>query len=177
MATMHPILEQLERELNPALEGLDAAETQLHPAARPDKWSIQQIVDHLILTYGLTQHALATRIAKGRPTEARATIAQRARQLVLITAGIFPKGRPAPPAVLPTSTEPLAGHELIQAVHQNLTGVDSLSNQAEVIFGSRRAVSHQILGPLSVHQWRRFHLVHARHHIKQILTIRRDHSV
>src|SRR5579864_9163309 len=102
MATMHPILEQLERHLSPALAGLDAAQTQLRPAAHPEKWSIQQIVDHLILTYGLTQHALATRIAKGRPTEARATITQRARQLVLVTAGFFPKGRPAPPAVLPT---------------------------------------------------------------------------
>lgn len=131
---MHPILEQLERDLSPALEGLDAAQTQLRPTAHPDKWSIQQIVDHLILTYGLTQHALATRIAKGRPTEARASITQRARQLVLVTAGFFPKGRPAPPAVLPMSTEPLTGQALIQAVHLNLTGVDLLSNQAEAIF-------------------------------------------
>ncbi len=174
---MHPILERLERELTPALEGLDAAQTQLRPTAYPDKWSIQQIVDHLLLTYGVTQRALETRIAKGRPTEARASINHRVRQLVLITAGIFPEGRPAPPAVVPSSAEPLTGDTLIQAVHQNLTGVDRLSNQAEAIFGSRRAVSHQILGPLSVHQWRRFHLIHARHHLKQILAIRRDHGL
>lgn len=174
---MHPILERLERELTPALEGLDDEQTQLHPTANPDKWSIQQIVDHLLLTYAVTQHALETRIAKGRPTEARVSIKQHVRQLVLITAGIFPEGRPAPSAVLPSSAEPLTGQALIQAVHQNLTGVDRLSNQAEAIFGSRRAVSHQILGPLSVHQWRRFHLIHARHHLKQILAIRRDHGL
>jgi DinB superfamily len=174
---MHPILEHLERELTPALEGLDAGQTQLTPAAHPEKWSIQQIVDHLLLTYGLTQRALETRIARARPTEARASIKQRVRQFVLITAGIFPKGRPAPLTVQPSPAEPLSGHALIQAVHQNLIGVDQLSNQAEAIFGRRRAISHQILGPLSVHQWRRFHLIHARHHVKQILAIRRDHGL
>jgi hypothetical protein len=174
---MHPILERLERELTPSLQGLDATQTQLRPTAHPDKWSIQQIVDHLILTYALTQRSLETRIAKGRPTQAPVSIKHRARQFVLVTLGIFPEGRPAPAAVVPSLDEPLNGDALIQAVHQNLTGVDRLSDQAESIFGRGRAVSHQILGPLSVPQWRRFHLIHARHHIKQILAIRRDHGL
>jgi DinB superfamily len=174
---MHPILERLERELTPSLRDLDATQTQLRRTAHPDKWSIQQIVDHLILTYALTQRSLETRIAKGRPTHAPVSIKQCTRQFVLVTLGIFPEGRPAPLAVLPSPAEPLSGHALIQAVHQNLTNVDRLSNQAESIFGHRRAVTHQILGPLSVPQWRRFHLIHARHHIKQILAIRRDHGL
>jgi hypothetical protein len=174
---MDPILERLEHELTQPLQGLDATQTQLRPTAQPDKWSIQQIVDHLILTYALTQRSLETRIAKGRPTHAPVSIKHRTRQFVLVTLGIFPQGRPAPPAVVPSPAEPLNGHALIQVAHQNLTGLDRLLNQAESIFERRRAISHQILGPLSIHQWRRFHLIHTRHHIKQILAIRRDHGL
>jgi DinB superfamily len=175
---MHPTFERLEQELTPALEGLDAAQTQLRPTAHPDKWSIQQIVDHLLLTYAMTQRSLETRIAKGRRTQAVVSMRQRTRQLVLVTLGIFPGGRPAPAALEPSPTQPpLTGQEIIQAIHRELTGLDQLSNQAESLFGSRRALSHHVLGPLSIPQWRRFHLIHARHHLKQILAIRRDHGL
>jgi hypothetical protein len=33
------------------------------------------------------------------------------------------------------------------------------------------------LGPLGAGQWRRFHLSHGRHHIRQILAIRRAHGI
>ncbi len=47
---------------------------------------------------------------------------------------------------------------------------------AEQLFGSRRrSVRHMILGPLSLAQWRRFHLVHGRHHIRQIAAIRAEY--
>jgi DinB superfamily len=174
---MHSTFERLEREFTPALEGLDAAQTQLRPIAHPDKWNIQQIIDHLLLTYAMTQRSLATRIAKGRRTQAVVSMRQRTRQLVLVTLGIFPGGRLAPAALEPSLTQALTGQEIIQAIHRELAGLDHLSNQAESLFGSRRALSHHVLGPLSIPQWRRFHLIHARHHLKQILAIRRDHGL
>jgi hypothetical protein len=174
---MHSTFERLERELTPALEGLDAVQTQLRLTAHADKWSIQQIVDHLLLTYAMTQRSLETRIAKGRRTRAVVSIKQRTGQLVLITLGIFPDGRPAPAGLEPSPNQPLTGQEIIQAIHRELTGLDQLSNKAEAVFGNRRALSHHVLGPLSIPQWRRFHLIHARHHLKQILAIRRDHGL
>jgi hypothetical protein len=36
-------------------------------------------------------------------------------------------------------------------------------------FGSRTPVlNHPIMGPFSVNDWRRFHWVHTRHHLRQI---------
>jgi hypothetical protein len=174
---MHPTLERLERELAAALGGLDATQTQLRPIASPDKWSIQQIVDHLLLTYALTQRSLAERIAKGRPTQAPVSVKHRARQFVVVTLGVFPGGRLAPAPVNPSPTEPRTGSALTQAVHQELTSLDQRCVQAEDLFSRRRAVTHHVLGPLSVFQWRIFHLVHTRHHIKQILAIRRSHGL
>jgi hypothetical protein len=34
-----------------------------------------------------------------------------------------------------------------------------------------------ILGPLTIRQWRKFHLIHGRHHIKQIRAIRAAHHL
>jgi hypothetical protein len=31
-----------------------------------------------------------------------------------------------------------------------------------------------VLGPLSMQQWRKFHLIHGRHHLKQIARIRAE---
>jgi hypothetical protein len=174
---MHPTLARLEQELTPALDGLDATQMQLRPTSNPGKWSIQQIVDHLLLTYSLTQRSLEQRIAKGRPTQAPVLFEHRARQFVCVTLGIFPGGRAAPAPVDPSPTEPRTGSELLRSVHQELTDLDQHCDQAEAIFSSRRTVTHHVLGPLSVPQWRRFHLIHARHHIKQILAIRREHGL
>jgi hypothetical protein len=47
----------------------------------------------------------------------------------------------------------------------------------EAKFGSRiKVLDHPILGPLSIDQWRRFHLVHGLHHVKQIRRLRRELS-
>lgn len=38
-------------------------------------------------------------------------------------------------------------------------------------FGTKRAAAHFLLGPLSAEQWRRFHAIHAGHHLKQVRRI------
>jgi hypothetical protein len=37
---------------------------------------------------------------------------------------------------------------------------------------SRKLLDHPILGPLTGNQWRKFHLVHGLHHVKQIRRLR-----
>jgi hypothetical protein len=39
-------------------------------------------------------------------------------------------------------------------------------------FRGRAIVEHPILGPLTAGQWRKFHLVHGMHHVKQIRRLR-----
>jgi hypothetical protein len=175
---MDPILQQLHNEISSALEGLDSAQTQLRPAADTDKWSIQQIVQHLCLTYAFTETAVEARLAKGTPTQARPTLQQRIGQYFTTTLGIFPSGREAPQRVAPPKImSPVCGSDLVRYSGGHLSRIDKLFNQAEALFGSGRCISHMILGPLSVHQWRRFHLVHCRHHLKQIRAIRVAHKL
>ena len=176
---MDPILQQLHQEIANAIEGLDSAETQFVPPSSPEKWSIQQIVQHLCLTYAFTETAFEARIVKGSPTRAIPTLEQRIYQFSLITLGIFPSGREAPERVAPPRiASPVCGSDLALYAGEHLTRIDKLSHQAEALFGpSRRCISHMMLGPLSIHQWRRFHLIHGRHHLKQIRSIRSAHHV
>jgi DinB superfamily len=175
---MNPTLQQLQQELSSSVQGLDAKQTQLRPPAHPDKWSIQQIVEHLLLTYAATEPALKARLSKGAPTRAKPTLSQRAGNLALFRLGYFPRGRKAPPPVTPQPSLPLCGEDLKQAITESLTSLDKLCAEAANLFGDTApCASHMILGPLSLDQWRRFQLVHGEHHIKQIAAIRRAHHV
>jgi hypothetical protein len=176
---MNPALHQLQREIAYTLDGLDSRETQLHPRAHPDKWSIQQIMEHLLLSYSGTEMALNARLAKGAPTRAKPNLAQRMGQYTLIRLGYFPTGRKAPPLVTPApTTHPLSGAELTSAAAEHLGQIDTLCGEAAQLFGAaNRCASHMVLGPLSVEQWCKFQLVHGEHHLKQVAAIRRAHHV
>lgn len=172
-------LEVLRLELEAALRGLDCQHTQLTPLKRRDKWSIQQIVSHLLKTYAATEYAMDARLVKRTPTAASTTLRQRAGQFLLLRVGYFPQGRVAPEMVEPPLNEDAASSDtLIARVTTALSVMDAKIVACETIFGSdKRTIRHMVLGPLSVDQWRRFHLVHGRHHIKQIAAIRKDHHV
>jgi hypothetical protein len=175
---MDSILQQLHNEIAGSIEDLDSAQTQLAPPASSQKWSIQQIIQHLCLTYASTETAFDARLAKGTPTSARPTIQQRIGQYFLTTLGIFPSGRVAPERVAPPQiATPVCGSDLACHFAQHLARIDRLFNEAEALFGPGRCISHMILGPLSIHQWRRFHLIHGRHHLKQIRAIRVAHNL
>jgi hypothetical protein len=174
---MNPTLQQLQHKLSAALHSLDAAQTQLHSIANPQKWSIQQIADHLILTYASTAAIFETRIAKGTPTQSQPTPPQRVKSFVVLRLGYMPNGRIAPEAVCPGHAPPLSGEKLTHIAIERLHHMDVVIGQAESLFGSIRAVSHGILGPIRTPDWRRFHFVHSTHHIQQILAIRRDHHI
>ncbi len=172
---MDKSLQALKDEMRSAVEDLDAAQTQLRPRQRPAAWSIQQIVEHLLLTYAWTAEVFQSRLARGNATKKAPTALQRIMQSAIVTCGYFPPGRGAPEPVQPkATTELLSGKELFSLVEAEVSRLEDLSTQAEEKFGSGRSVTHFLLGPMSMRQWGRFHLVHARHHLKQIAAIRRE---
>ena len=173
---MNQELETLREELEMVLGGLDAQQTQLRPSGDPARWSVQQTVEHLLLTYAATERAMDARISKASATKARVTLLQRCGQVVVIRAGFFPGGRKAPAMVMPAEDgAPAPSGILIERVEVALKGMDGKINAGEKIFGtSFRAINHAILGPLSIGQWRRFHLIHGRHHMKQIVKVRKE---
>lgn len=175
---MNSILQTLEQQLGHSLTGLTATQTQLRPIDHPEKWSIQQITEHLLLTYAATATALQARLDKGTPTQARPTLQDRIRQFAVTTLGYFPQGRQAPLPVTPApQSAPLAGPDLLALATQSLSNLDQLLDRIESLFGQKRAVNHMILGPLNPHQWRTFQLRHGVHHIQQILAIRKSHNL
>ena len=175
---MNPILQTLQLEIASSLRALDANQTQLRPPRNPNGWSIQQIVEHLLLTYSAAEIALSARISKRSPTKAPPSLKNRVQQYASLSLGYFPIGRKAPPMVTPpSSAPPHSGSELLQTARQYLSSLDIRCTEAESLFGIDRCASHVVLGPLSVDQWRMFQLVHGRHHLKQIANIRKTHNL
>jgi DinB superfamily len=179
---MHPDLKLLQSELDRALAGLDDHQTQLRPCSNsqpdPQRWNIQQIIGHLLLTYGATVTAMDARIAKHAPTRARPSLTQRIGQFAVLRLGWLPRGRKAPAPTTPDpNAAPVSAAALQSMVDSNIASMDARIAAAEQLFGRRRAITHMILGPLSVAQWRRFHLVHGRHHLRQIAAIRAEYRL
>lgn len=169
---MNATLRSLEVKFAEAVHDLDSAKTQ---ARLPRRWSIQQIMEHLILSYSATEAILTSRIGKGRPTQARPSLAQSCGRIYVIRLGFFPRGVSAPVEVTPPNdSPPLPGEHLASMASEHLVRMDALLDRTSKLFGDRKkSVSHLVLGPLSPPQWRKFHLVHGLHHIKQIQAIRK----
>jgi len=179
---MHPLFEQLQSEISRSLAGLDAAQTQLRRANAPEKWTIQQIIQHLCLSYSSTDDVITNRLDKDKPTQAVPTAAQRCAQFVVTKMNFFPSGREAPSIVAPheapsSAASCMSGTMLAKETARRLVRTDQFLEKAHLRFGSLRFASHGVLGPLSTEQWRRFHLVHGRHHLKQIQAIRSDYKI
>jgi hypothetical protein len=176
---MNSTLHQLQREIAGSLRSLDATQTQLHPPSRPNKWSIQQIIEHLLLTYSSTETAINARLTRRTPTRAKPTLAHRISQFAVTRCGYLPTGREAPEMVTPQpTTHPLSGEDLAQTAAEHLARLDLLFTEAETLFGpASRCANHTVLGPLNINQWRKFQLIHGEHHLKQIAAIRKAHNV
>ena len=169
---MHPALDRLYGGLQSQLTAVGPCPMQLRTGGDVRRWSVQQIVEHLLLTYKATNENFRERLEKGSGTKAPVTMQARVGQLVVCTLGMFPKGRQAPTIVLPsTDATPISGDEMLTQVGVELRHFDELANQAERVFGAQRAISHPILGPMSAQNWRLFHLRHGEHHLKQIAAI------
>ena len=171
---MNAMLQDLDAKLKQAVRDLDVTQTQVAPFF---KWNIQQIVEHLNLSYASTAELIRGRILKRRTTNAKSTLPQMCQRLLIINLGYFPGGVAAPETVTPSAGIPLCGEEIGLRYSERLREMDNLLAEASSLFGSTRPVaSHLILGPLSVAQWRRFHVVHGLHHLKQIKVLRRGVS-
>ena len=72
----------------------------------------------------------------------------------------------APKHILPTGA--LALPVVLEGVKTDLLWLDDAAGRTGRVFGSAKVLDHPILGAFTVDQWLRFHLVHTKHHEKQI---------
>lgn len=101
-----------------------------------------------------------------KPLATTQTWAQRGRTLVVVGFGYLPSGREAPPVARPRGVPP---EKVLAEIGPKIAEMDAIIARCEQKLGSRRKLlDHPILGPLTAAQWRKFHLVHGLHHVKQI---------
>lgn len=166
---MHRYLESIQREIDQAVSGLDPHQLAWH---REGKWSAAAILEHLSLTYSGTAKNLQRSLEAGRPRAASPTLRQRVITFAVTGLRYMPHGRQAPAGVVPQGAPP---QTVLPEQRRTLAAADEAITRCEAQFGRRaRIANHPILGPLTARQWRLFHLVHARHHLKQIVRLRRQ---
>jgi hypothetical protein len=163
----------LRSELCGSLMALTAEDAGRRPAGKEGQSCIQEIVEHLLLTYDSLVESLEVRLTAGAPALARATLRERLAQVYVLDMGRFPHGRTASGRVSPTAfVDGADGRELIRRVEAGLLRLDEVVDRAKVLFGGSPALRHGLLGPLPVDRLLEFHQVHGRHHIRQILDLR-----
>ncbi len=168
-------LQRLDTEVTMALVGLDARTTQYAPKGRDDKWSIQQIAEHLQLAVEMSSRGVEARLERGAPARGNANLSQVLGQWAVIKLGWFPATRESPEATTPKRPAVLRnGAQLADRIHAALLEFDKLARKAQKLFGNGPVLRHTVLGPLSIPAWNRFHLLHGQHHIRQMDRIRRD---
>jgi hypothetical protein len=160
-------LEKLKQALESAVEGMSSEQLSWHPA---EKWCAAEVLEHLYLTYAGTIKGFERVMESGKPLATRASMKQRWRTLVVVGLGHMPSGRKAPAMTQPRG---LPAEKVRSEVGAKLVAMDAIIAQCEARFGRGiHLLDHPILGPLTATQWRKFHLVHGRHHEKQLRRLR-----
>ncbi len=169
---MHPVLQQVFESYGDRLAPKPADWCQLHPVQNERLWNAQELIEHLALTCRSTSRTLQERLKRG-PTAAHSTPAQWILQMAVLNFGRMPRGTPAPVFARPGQLHwpPMSGVELLDQFRQEIDQMDALIDACRNRFGLQRVASHFILGPLRPDQWRRFHVIHLRHHLGQLQRI------
>lgn len=170
MPVMHPVLDQVRAALAAELAGKSAEAVARHPQGDVARWNGWQVVQHLIASWRSTSGGLADRMQKGRPLLTTPTPGQRIMQVAVTRLGFLPSGRQAPSEVRPPDgpSQPVSGDALIAAFTEPLIEMDRLLTAIEPSAGRAPVLTHFVLGPMAVENWRRFHRTHARHHVPQL---------
>lgn len=157
-------LERLQNAIASDTDGMSEEALNWHPAG---KWSTAEILEHLYLTYTGTTKGFERCLESGRPLARLVTLQDRWRTWVVVSLGYLPEGRTAPKNTTPR------GLQVRAEVAAKISAMDAVITSAERKYGGQtRLLDHPILGPLRGREWRKFHWVHGRHHLRQIRTLR-----
>ena len=164
---MDSTLQRVSEAIETATHGMSAEQLERHPEG---KWPAAGILEHLSITFGGTARLMRKCLEGGKPLGSSPSLKQSLAAWVVTGLGYFPTGRPAPEFARPKG---LGGEAALQSIRANLTDMDQALAACEQRFGAQvKIADHVVLGPLTIPQWRRFHWIHTRHHMKQIERLR-----
>ena len=159
---MDPHLKVLQEELASEIAGVTPEQLQQHP---PGKWCAAEVLEHLYLTFTGTTKGFSRVIAAQKVVTTPATWTQRRNVVIVLVFGYLPSGREAPAFLRPRG---LPVEKVVAEIAGKISEMDDMIGRCEKELGRWDLLDHPILGPLTGAQWRKFHLVHGRHHLKQI---------
>ena len=159
---MNSNLAQLHAILAGALRDLSPDQLTRHPEG---KWSPAEILEHLNLSYTGTIKGFERCLQSGATNASADRSRTRWRRLLIVNVGYFPPGRKSPERAMPRGTPP---EKVTAEILGNVVRMDDLIQECETRFGRKPVVDHPVLGPLNSSEWRKFHLVHGKHHAKQL---------
>lgn len=168
MIELNRPLEKLRLEIDATTNGMSQDQLLWHS---PNKWCAAEILEHLYLTYTGTIKGFERMTAAGKPLVTPPTWSQRTAKWVVLGLGYMPSGRKAPKSTVPRGT---ALEQVLDQIGSKVTEVEAVLAEAEERFGRGDLLDHPILGPLSGAGWSKFHLVHGRHHLNQIRSLRKE---
>jgi hypothetical protein len=158
-----PELEHIRREVERLTCGKSATGWREAP---PGRWSCAQIMEHLLLSYTGTTRGLLKAMDVGRPLGRRPNLRDRLRTIWVTKLGLLPSGRISPSNILPKSGLDM---DSMRRFYDALVAMDATLADAERRFGSTaKLLDHPSIGPLNAKEWRQFHLVHTRLHLRQM---------
>ena len=163
---MDSCLQKAMTEIKRATEGMTPEQLAWHPEG---KWCAAEVLEHLTLTFSGTVKGMRKVLTSPNNGDARRTLKQRLATFVVIDIGYFPKGRPAPSMTVPQGGDPATA---VASILSNLTEMDAALSDVEKKKGGNARFTHPVIGPLTIGQWRKFHLIHTRHHMKQVDRLR-----
>jgi len=162
-------LEKLSASLQSAVDGMSDDQLRWHLAG---KWCAAEVLEHLYLTYAGTILGFERVLRKGKPLASRASMAQRALTFLIVGLGHMPTGRKTPGIANPRG---LPTEQVRNEIGDKIVAMDAIISQCEASLGPRvKVLDHPLLGPLSALQWRKLHIVHGQHHLRQILDLRKS---
>ena len=144
-------------------------------AGRPDaawyrapqgKWHAAQIVEHLAISIEYSAVTFEKRRAHDPMVRRPRRLIEKLGHLVIIDIGWFPRGFKAP-----EGTRPAPDVTRTAAEARFRAGFAKWGELPQLLLPARRYdlfVRHPRFGDLTLEEWMRFHVVHCRHHAKQI---------
>src|SRR5258707_14070738 len=159
------------QRLQPEIAAVTKSLTDKELARRAEgKWSISEILEHLYLTYTATTKGFQRCLENGKPLATGATWKKRVAKAVTVDVGMMPQGREAP---APTRPKGLPLETILAEIGSKIEAMDQAIAACEQRYGTRvKLLNHGILGAMTGPQWRKFHYVHGRHHLRQIAQLR-----
>ena len=164
---MDPHLHRLHDAIHSVVTTLNSEGLTWRP---PGKWSAGEILEHLYLTYTSSVKGFSRTLESG-VTGKRPSLKQRVMAFAVLELGYFPEGVQAPAFTRPKGS---ALQSVLAEIGPKIVEMDAIMRDCEAKFGSQpRILEHPFLGAFSVAQWRKFHLRHGMHHLKQIERLRK----